>query len=295
MSTINKVPASAGAEWLLRGFALLRKAPLALGVLGLIWGLVSLLVVMVATAIPSLFYGLQLVLVLAGPLFFAGMIWAIREVDQGRPTLPAHLLHPIRDGHARSLLATLLPQMLAGLVLVALLFALIGPDQLNHLLEVWAKLQAAAEEGGQPDPAIMDGLPAGRLLLWLLIVFVVFVAVKWMTFVAAPQVIFCGVDPISAMRNSLRACLRNWAAMLVFYLLAGITIFAVAIGLLFFVSVLQLIIGAALALMLWQFVLMAVLMPLLAGAVYHAWQQMLGAPEAETTAEVALPTTHFEA
>ena len=51
----------------------------------------------------------------------------------------------------------------------------------------------------------------------------------------------------------------------------------------------------ALALMLWQFVLMAVLMPLLAGAVYHAWQQMLGAPEAETTAEVALPTTHFEA
>ena len=39
MSTINKVPANAGAEWLLRGFALLRKAPLALGTLGLIAGL----------------------------------------------------------------------------------------------------------------------------------------------------------------------------------------------------------------------------------------------------------------
>ena len=38
MSTINKVPANAGAEWLLRGFALLRKAPMALGTLGLIWG-----------------------------------------------------------------------------------------------------------------------------------------------------------------------------------------------------------------------------------------------------------------
>ena len=43
MSTINKVPANAGAEWLLRGFALLRKAPMALGTLGLIWGLLSLL------------------------------------------------------------------------------------------------------------------------------------------------------------------------------------------------------------------------------------------------------------
>ena len=36
MSTINKVPANAGAEWLLRGFALLRKAPLTLGKLGMI-------------------------------------------------------------------------------------------------------------------------------------------------------------------------------------------------------------------------------------------------------------------
>lgn len=36
MSTINKVPAGAGAEWLLGAFALIRKAPVALGVLGLI-------------------------------------------------------------------------------------------------------------------------------------------------------------------------------------------------------------------------------------------------------------------
>ena len=41
--------------------------------------------------------------------------------------------------------------------------------------------------------------------------------------------------------------------------------------------------------------MMAVLMPLLAGAVYHAWQQMLGTPEAATTTEVPAPATHFEA
>ncbi|HSM12279.1 MAG TPA: hypothetical protein VK827_12045, partial [Lysobacter sp.] len=43
MTELRKVPASAGAEWLLGGFALLRKAPLALGLLGLIWGGLSAL------------------------------------------------------------------------------------------------------------------------------------------------------------------------------------------------------------------------------------------------------------
>ena len=44
MSTINKVPANAGAEWLLRGFALLRKAPVALGTLGLMLAALGLVV-----------------------------------------------------------------------------------------------------------------------------------------------------------------------------------------------------------------------------------------------------------
>ena len=41
MPNINKVPAGAGAEWLLGGFALLRKAPVGLGLLGLGWGLAA--------------------------------------------------------------------------------------------------------------------------------------------------------------------------------------------------------------------------------------------------------------
>ncbi|MBB3276412.1 MULTISPECIES: BPSS1780 family membrane protein [unclassified Pseudoxanthomonas] len=295
MSTINKVPASAGAEWLLGGFALLRRAPVALGTLAILWGLGStvLMALAGATGLTVLLYAAQFLLILAGPLFFGAMIWAAREVDQGRPAQPAHLLQPIRDGHGLALLITLLPQLLASFALGLLLLAMIGPDQLKHLGEVWVQMQTVAAEGGQPDPSLVKDLPAGRLLLWLLLVAITFVGIKWMTFIAAPQILFTRADAITAMRNSLRACVHNWTAMLVFYLLAGIAIFAITFGSMLLLVILQLVAGPIIAALLWQLVLLAVLTPVLAGAMYTAWRQMM------TTAGSAAPstapaTTHIE-
>lgn len=295
MSTINKVPASAGAEWLLGGFALLRRAPVALGTLAILWGLAStvLMALAGATGMTVLLYAAQFLLILAGPLFFGAMIWAAREVDQGRPAQPGHLLQPIRDGHGPALLATLLPQVIASFALGLLLLVMIGPDQLKHLGDVWVQMQTVAAEGGQPDPSLVKDLPAGRLLLWLLLVAITFVVIKWMTFIAAPQILFTGTDAISAMRNSLRACVHNWTAMLVFYLLAGIAIFAITFGSLLLVAILQLVAGPVIAVLLWQLVLLAVLTPVLAGAMYTAWRQMMtpaGAPASPT----ASTTTHIE-
>ena len=295
MSMINKVPASAGAEWLLGGFALLRRAPAALGMLAVLWGLASTLLMALASTIgvTMLVYAAQFLLILAGPLFFGAMIWAAREVDQGRPALPAHLLQPVRDGHGPALLATLLPQVLASFALGLLLLVMIGPDQLKHLGEVWVQMQAVAAEGGQPDPALVKDLPAGRLLLWMLLVAVTFVGIKWMTFIAAPQILFTGTDAVTAMRNSLRACAHNWTAMLVFYLLAGIAIFAITFGSLLLVAMLQLVAGPVIAVLLWQLVLLAVLTPVLAGAMYTAWRQML-TPAGAPTSTAASSTTHIE-
>lgn len=292
-STINKVPASAGAEWLLAGFALLKRAPVSLGGLAVLWGVASLVVMLVAVAVPAAMLPMQFLLILAGPLFFAAMIWAVREVEQGRPALPAHLLQPVRDGHARALLATLLPQAVAALVMGALLFVLVGTEELKHLADVWKQMQVIAESGGQPDPSMMDGLPAGRLLLWLLLVAIAFVAVKWMTFVASPQILFSGTDAWTAMRNSLRACAHNWTAMLVFYLLAGIAIFAITMGLLVLTSLLQLLLGPMVALVVWQFLLLGVLMPVLAGAAYTAWKQML-ADTTVSSQDASLAPTRIE-
>ena len=62
MSTINKVPASAGAEWLLAGFALLKRAPVPLATLAVLWGLLSMVVMLVAVTLPAMTLAMQFLL-----------------------------------------------------------------------------------------------------------------------------------------------------------------------------------------------------------------------------------------
>ena len=57
----------------------------------------------------------------------------------------------------------------------------------------------------------------------------------------------------------------------------------------------QLVAGPSAAIWVANLLMMAVLMPLLAGAVYHAWRQMLGASQATVGSEVTAPASHFEA
>ena len=95
MSTINKVPAGAGAEWLLGAFALLRKAPLALALLGAIWGLLSMVAVQAMAVNVTVGLFLQLALALLGRCF-SRAVWAVREVDEGRPRCPRTCCSPAR-------------------------------------------------------------------------------------------------------------------------------------------------------------------------------------------------------
>ena len=292
MSIINKVPAGAGAEWLLGAFALIRKAPLALGLLGVIWGMLSTLAAQ--TIALNVTFGLlmQLALALLGPLLFAGMLWAVREVDEGRTAAPSHLFHAVRSQYAPSLLATLLPQLLAALVLGILLVAMIGPSGLQNMAEVVAKLQETAQQGGQPNPELMRGLPVGRLFLWLLMLFAAVIAMSLVTFVAVPDIVFGGNGGFAAMGNSFRACVQNLPAMVVFYVLLFIALFALSIGIQLLAMMVQLVAGPVAAMWVTNLLLMAVLMPLMAGAVFYAWRQMLGS---SVPVDAAAMPTHLEA
>ncbi|NDK39454.1 hypothetical protein DT603_11425 [Pseudoxanthomonas gei] len=292
MSTINKVPAGAGAEWLLGAFALLRKAPLALALLGAIWGLLSMVAVQAMALNVTLGLLLQLGLALVGPLLFAGLLWAVHEVDEGRPALPSHLLHALHGDKIPGLLATLLPQLAAALLLGLLLIVMVGPGELQHLAEVMAKLQETAQSGGQPDPALVQALPVGRLLLWVLMLFAAVIVVSLITFVAVPDIVFGGNGGLTAMRNSFRACAHNLLAMAVFYLLLLITLFALSIGIQLLAMVVQLLAGPMAAMWVSNLLLMAVLMPVMAGAVFYAWRQMLGSG---ATVDPSAMATHFEA
>lgn len=297
MDTIRKLPASDGAEWLLGGFALLRRAPLALGTLGALWGLLASLVMTVGLAVPALATILQLLVALAGPVLFAGLLWAVREVAHGRPAMPAHLLQGVREGRVAQLLTTLLPQLAAGLVLGVLLLVLVGSEQLQALARVSNELNAMAQSGQQPSPeqveALVATLPAGRILLWLLLGVVAAIAVAMTVFVSVPRILFEHRDGLPSMRDSLRACLHNLPAMAVFLLLAMVAIFAIYFGVLLVTLVLQLVAGPVLAMWIAQLLLMAVLMPLLAGATYTAWTRLFGEPVAGASAP--LQPGHLEA
>ena len=264
MDGIRKVRAGAGAEWLMGGIALLRKAPLQLGLLGLIWGGLS--------ALGSLGgqVWLSLLLALAGPVLFGGVVYAAREVDQGRPANPAHLVQGMRDGKLLRLLAMLLPQIAALVVMGVLLVAMIGPEQLQHTTQVLAQLQT------NPDPALAETLPTGRLLLWMLAVLVVGVISGFFTFVAIPEVMFTDRGAFAAMKLSLRTCLRNLGALVVLVVLMMIAVIALSLVLQLLALVLAFALGAQAATFATQLLLVAMLLAVLGGAVYLAWRQTVG-------------------
>ncbi len=262
MTDIRKVPLGAGAEWLLGSVALLRKAPLTLGLLGLIWGGLSTLASLTGQIWLSLLFGI------AGPILFGGIIYAAREVDQGRPASPAQLLQGLHDGKATRLLAMLLPQMAALAVLVVLLVVMVGPQQLQQISQVMVELQT------NPDPALMESLPVGRLFGWMLAALVVGVVAGFSTFIAIPEVMFTDRGALAAMGKSLRACLRNLGAMIVLMVLMVIAMIAFSLALQLVGMLLTLVVGAQASMFAIQVLLMAVLLPVMSGAAYLGWRQM---------------------
>src|SRR5690606_31835241 len=280
MDTIRRLSASAGAQWLLGGFALLKKAPLALGTLGALWGLLGTVVVFMAAVVPALAAALQLLVAIAGPVLFAGLVWAVREVQQGRPALPAHLARGLQGGHVPSLLTTLLPQVVAGITLGVLLLVLVGPDQLQRLSAVSEELNTMAASGVQPTPEqvqeMVAGLPAGRILLWLLLGLCVAVAVGVTVFASVLRTLYVGPPRLAAMGDRLPACLGNLPALAVFTVVTVVALFAVYFAVMLLALLAQAVGGPLFGALVAQVLLMAVVMPLLAGAVLVAWEQLFG-------------------
>lgn len=271
MGNPNRVRASAGAEWLLGGFGLLRKAPLALGLVGLVFAIVSLLPLLFAPAGPAVMMLAQLLLVVLTPVLLGGMVHAVREVDEGRSAYPMQLLQGFREGKAGMLVAQLIPQIGGGLVAVMLLAVLVGPTALQEMAEAVEQAQ-----GQSPDPALLEDLPLGALALWFLAAIAVGVIAYTFTFLFPAQVMFEGTAPFQAMKRSFRACLANIAAFLVFLVLLVVVAVAILIGAQIAGLFVGIFTGEMAAALVSQLLMMAVLLPVVMGASYHAWRQLLG-------------------
>lgn len=284
MNDAPQLPAGAGAQWLLTGFALLRRSPLGLGALGALFGVITVALLLASEVAPALAGPLQLVNALLSPLLMAGLVWAVREVDQARPAQPGHLLRGLQEAGAARLLATLLPQLAGAVLLLALLLALVGLQDLQTLL----KLVEDAQQQVEPDPALVESLPFGRMALWLLLGVVIGLAVLFFTFTALPQIVFEKRPAFDAMRRSFRACVRNLGAMLVFVPLLLITFIGISVLVQLVSFPINMLAGMRAMVMVAQVLMMAVLMPVVAGAIYAAWRQMHAPADADADAAAPL-------
>lgn len=280
MSDIRKVPATAGAHWLLNGFSLFRRAPLRLAQLGVLLamsGLVGMLLSQLGSVLGTL---AQMAVIFGAPVLMGGLIWAVREAEHGQQPLPRHLLEGFRAGRLRHLLVAVLPYFLASIALGSLLLVMVGNDGLQRWQEVQLQVNAITQAGGQLSPEqlyeMAESLPVFRFLLWVVITLCVNLAVMLMLAVMLPQVMFTGTGGWAALINSLRTCARNFPAMALFYLLSALLLFALnlaaAMVMLVFGALMLPGVGVVLALGLSA----AVILPVFAGAIYSAWQQMFG-------------------
>ncbi len=279
MSEIRKLPASAGAQWLLDAFSLYARAPMQLAVLGVIGMLASSLILVLAQLLPG-WLGLlvQLLSLAVGPLIFGGMLWAVSEIDQGRRALPTHLLQPIRDRRVSHLLVPLAIQLIAVIALGTLLFTLIGSQGFSAFTDLIHKVQALQQSGQQLSQdetlALMANVPVKRIMLWLLIVFATFVALSMAMFAQPALVVFDRQSGMHALRMSLQGCIENFGAMAVFMLLGLIAAVCLYVLMLILMQVAMLVGGMGAAAFVMQLAVTTVIMPLYVGAVYAAWKQM---------------------
>ena len=247
--SIRTVPASNGVTWITEGVALILKNPGPFVLMGLVMAVVGIIPILGSLA-----------LAIIGPALYGGIAWAAREQARGGTAQFDHLGQAFREeGKVGPMLLLCLPGIVCGVIagIVIVIFAAIAL--------AGAGVSAATES----PAALFASLGIGGLLVFVVVMAVALVAFA-LTFFAIPDVMFARNDAFAAMKESVRACLANVGAALL-YLLVLVLAFFIATFVLSLVS-------AILA----QLLVMIVVAPVAAASMYLAWKDVYG----ETTAEL---------
>jgi hypothetical protein len=205
----RKVTAGQGMQWVIEGFALYRKNPLLLSAaFGLLFGIVMAfgLIPIVGSALSEL----------TSPLMVAGFMAAYRAIDSERELELPDFLAGVR-GPAVPLMTIGAVQLMGAL--------LIGKIMTGMGFDAQAVMEAA-RSGKDPleMQAIMnEALPA---VLTGMALFLPLIMATWF---APALILFGNARPTQALLVSLRAVLKNWAAMLVNGLVLGLVLFLAAL------------------------------------------------------------------
>jgi hypothetical protein len=205
----RKLPASQGMQWVVEGFRLYRRNPLLLSAaFGLLFG-----IVMAFSLIPVVGGALT---ELASPLMVAGFMAAYRALDSEQELELPQFMAGVR-GPAVALMTVGAVQLL-GTMLISKIMTGMGFDP--------EAVMEAAKSGASPEEmqAIMhQSLPA---VLTGLTLFTPLIMATWF---APALILFGNARPVQSLMVSLRAVLKNWAAMLLNGLVLGLVLFLAAL------------------------------------------------------------------
>ena len=217
---------------------------------------------------------LMLLVMVLVPILLGGLMHVIREAEAGRPVRARDVFMPVRAANGRRLALLGLLQVVLAALGALLMMAVAGADYWRDYVAAMQSAMQGGAPGQMPQPR-----NAGLLFL-LQLVFNYF-SYAMMLF-AIPLMLFSGSGFVDALRDSLRAAVRNVGANL----LAGLLF----VGALLVASLLVLLVGG-LASMIGGFIHQAlggllllavmlgfasVVLVVVAGAAYLAWRDTFG-------------------
>jgi hypothetical protein len=196
----RRAPAARGWAWIVEGFALFRAAPMQ-------WGALTVLL-FAALKLLSIIPLVGLVAVIAAPNFLAGLSHGAQALERGKPLRAGYLLSGfLKSGAPLALIGAL---SLAGYLGVAMVTAALGGEALRALAELGPAGIADPANAGQVQalaPALTEAMIAGIALS---------VPIVLATWFAPLIVFFDDTGPLAALWLSLKACLRNVGAFVVY-------------------------------------------------------------------------------
>ena len=221
-----------------------------------------------AVAIP-----LTLLVMFLVPILLGGLMHVVREAEAGRPVRARDVFAPLRSAQGRSLALLGLVQIAMTVVGGVLMVAIAGSDYWRDYLQAMQQVMTGAQ------PTMPQ--PANRGLLFVVQLAFNYFSYALMLF-SIPLMLFSGNRLGEALRNSLRAAVRNigpnmlaGALFIGALLVSALVVGLVAALLAMLGGAIHAAVGGALS-MLAMLGFAALVLVLVVGASYLAWRDTFG-------------------
>lgn len=245
--THNRMALGDTVYWLSEGVQDIRHTPAVSLSYGIVITLIVYAVIQGGSQIPILSLSFISAFLVVSPLLAAGLYHASRRREQGKQTLLRDALESTKfNGWALMTSGIILGILCAAWgriagISVALSMPAVGSENITANLFSWE--------------AIFTPTPDGWLFVALPLVLGFAATAFAIAVIALPMLYHRKLDPITAMIESVRITRKNWTVMLVWGLIISL---AVTAGILF------------------SYLSLVIIMPLLAHASWHCYRQMTG-------------------